>query len=141
MKTFLTIAGSDSSGGAGIQVDLRTATLHGLYSMSIITALTAQNTAGVQGIAAVDPAFVALQADIVFTDIVPDSIKIGMLANAGVIRAVGGKLREYKGRNVVLDPVMVATSGATLFDKEALSALKEELVSLASVITPNRKEA
>ncbi|GHU41132.1 hydroxymethylpyrimidine/phosphomethylpyrimidine kinase [Clostridia bacterium] len=141
MKKFLTIAGSDASGGAGIQADIRTATLHGLYSMSIITALTAQNTTGVQGIAPTDPAFVAKQTDSVFSDIRPDAIKIGMLANAGVIRAVAEKLREHEGRNIVLDPVMVASSGAHLFDEEAVSVLKEDLISLADVITPNIREA
>ena len=110
MKTALTIAGSDSSGGAGIQADLKTMTVLGVYGMSAITALTAQNTMGVAGIQETAPEFLALQLDCVFTDIFPDAVKIGMVSSAGLIRVIGEKLREYEAKNIVVDPVMVATS-------------------------------
>lgn len=141
MKTVLTIAGSDCSGGAGIQADIKTITAHGLYAMSVITALTAQNTTGVYGVAETDPAFVARQMDCVFTDIFPDAVKIGMVSSAGIIRAIGQKLRQYRPKWVVLDPVMVATSGSRLLPAEAADALVEELFPLASLITPNLPEA
>ncbi len=141
MKTVLTIAGSDCSGGAGIQADLKTMCAHGVYGMSAIAALTAQNTTGVQGIHAVPPEFVAAQIDSVFTDIRPDAVKIGMLANVEIIKAVAERLRHYAARNIVLDPVMVSTSGHRLLEDNAASALVGELVPLADVLTPNIPEA
>lgn len=141
MKVALTIAGSDSSGGAGIQADLKTMTLNGVFAESAITALTAQNTRGVTGIMDVSPDFLEKQIDAVFTDIRPDSVKIGMVSDKNLIRAIGGKLRQYKAEKIVLDPVMVATSGAKLLKDDAIDALKEELFPLASLITPNIPEA
>jgi len=139
--TVLTIAGSDSSGGAGIQADLKTMTAHGVYGMSALTALTAQNTKGVTDILAVPPAFLAAQIDAVFTDIPPDAVKIGMVADAALIRVIAKKLAKYRARNIVLDPVMVATSGARLIAEEAVDALCKELVPCADLITPNIPEA
>lgn len=141
MKVALTIAGSDSSGGAGIQADLKTMTLNGVFAESAITALTAQNTRGVTGIMDVSPDFLEKQIDAVFTDIRPDSVKIGMVSDKDLIRAIGGKLRQYKAEKIVLDPVMVATSGAKLLKDDAIDALKEKLFPLASLITPNIPEA
>ena len=141
MKTVLTIAGSDSSGGAGIQADLKTMTCLGVYGMSAVTALTAQNTTGVYGVMEAAPDFVALQLDCIFQDIRPDAVKIGMVSNADIIRAIGAKLREYGARHIVVDPVMVATSGSSLMQESALTALTEELFPLAQVITPNLPEA
>ena len=141
MKTALTIAGSDSSGGAGIQADLKTMTANGVYAMSAITALTAQNTTGVQGIFEVSPEFLKLQIDSVFTDIRPDAVKIGMVSSAGLIQAIAEKLNEYKAENIVVDPVMVATSGAKLISDDAIGTLKEFLFPLATVLTPNIPEA
>ena len=141
MYTVLTIAGSDSSGGAGVQADLKTMTAHGVYGMSAISALTAQNTTGVTDILAVTPAFLAAQLDAVFTDIPPDAIKIGMVADAALIRVIAEKLDEYQGKNVVLDPVMVATSGARLISEDAVEALCSELLPRAAIITPNIPEA
>lgn len=141
MKVALTIAGSDSSGGAGIQADLKTMTLNGVFAESAITALTAQNTRGVTGIMDVSPDFLEKQIDAVFTDIRPDSVKIGMVSDKNLIRAIAGKLRQYKAEKIVLDPVMVATSGAKLLKDDAIDALKEELFPLASLITPNIPEA
>lgn len=141
MKVALTIAGSDSSGGAGIQADLKTMTLNGVFAESAITALTAQNTRGVTGIMDVSPDFLEKQIDAVFTDIIPDSVKIGMVSDNNLIRAIAGKLRQYKAEKIVLDPVMVATSGAKLLKDDAIDALKEELFPLASLITPNIPEA
>lgn len=141
MKVALTIAGSDSSGGAGIQADLKTMSLNGVFAESVITALTAQNTRGVTGIMDVSPDFLEKQIDAVFTDIRPDSVKIGMVSDKDLIRAIGGKLRQYKAEKIVLDPVMVATSGAKLLKDDAIDALKEELFPLASLITPNIPEA
>ncbi|MCM1256232.1 MAG: bifunctional hydroxymethylpyrimidine kinase/phosphomethylpyrimidine kinase [Roseburia sp.] len=141
MKTVLTIAGSDCSGGAGIQADIKTITMHGLYAMSAITALTAQNTTGVYGILDSTPEFLAQQLDCIFTDIYPDAVKIGMVSDAGLIRAIAEKLREYKAKNVVLDPVMVSTSGFKLLKDEAAEALMKELMPLADVVTPNIPEA
>lgn len=137
----LTIAGSDSSGGAGIQADIKTMTALGVYAQSVVTALTAQNTMGVQGVAATDPAFVTQQMDSVFADIVPQAVKIGMLPNAQVVHAVAEGLVRWQAPNVVLDPVMVATSGAALSEDAAVRALEEELLGLACVITPNIPEA
>ena len=122
MKTALTIAGSDSSGGAGIQADIKTMTAHGVYAMSAVTALTAQNTTGVKGIFEVPPAFLADQLDCVFTDIPPDAVKIGMVSNKELIETIAEKLSEYGAKNIVLDPVMVATSGASLSSESAVTA-------------------
>lgn len=140
-KTVLTIAGSDSSGGAGIQADLKTMTALGLYGMSVITALTAQNTMGVAGIFDVDPAFTASQMDCVFQDIFPDAVKIGMVSQKEMIGVIGDKLEEYQAKNIVLDPVMVSTSGSRLIAPEAQETLVTQLMPLASVITPNIPEA
>ncbi len=140
MNTALTIAGSDSSGGAGIQADIKTMTANGVYAMSAVTALTAQNTIGVQGIFEVTPEFLALQLESVFTDIRPDAVKIGMVSSSGLIRVIAEKLKEYKAENIVADPVMVATSGARLISEDAISTLKEELLPLAKVLTPNIPE-
>ena len=141
MKTVLTIAGSDSSGGAGIQADLKTMTYLGVYGMSAVTALTAQNTTGVYGVLDATPEFVAQQLDCVFQDIRPDAVKIGMVSNADIIRAIADKLRQYGAEHIVVDPVMVATSGSSLIQDSALGALLEELFPLAEVITPNIPEA
>ena len=141
MKTVLTIAGSDSSGGAGIQADLKTIAAHRLYGMSVITALTAQNTTGVFGIFEADASFVAAQIDAVFTDIFPDAVKIGMVSNAEIIRTIAERLRHYPPAHIVVDPVMVSTSGSALLSPDAADALCTELLPLASVITPNIPEA
>lgn len=141
MHTALTIAGSDSSGGAGIQADLKTMTAHGVYGMSAVTALTAQNTMGVTDILAVSPAFLAAQLDAVFADIPPDAVKIGMVADAALIHVIAEKLDEYDAKNVVVDPVMVATSGARLISEDAVEALVSELLPRAALITPNIPEA
>lgn len=137
----LTIAGSDSIGGAGIQADLKTMTVNGVYAMSVITALTAQNTTGVTAIYDVTPEFLGKQLDAVFTDIFPDAVKIGMVSQPELIVKIGEKLREYRARNIVLDPVMVATSGARLLAEDAEKTLQDELMPLATVITPNLPEA
>lgn len=141
MQKVLTIAGSDCSGGAGIQADLKTITAHGQYGMSVITALTAQNTLGVAGIYEVSPQFVGEQLSLICEDIFPDAVKIGMLYNAEIMKSLGRKLKEYQLRNVVLDPVMVSTSGKSLLKEEAVSTLIEELLPLADVFTPNLYEA
>lgn len=141
MYTALTIAGSDSSGGAGIQADIKTMSAHGVYAMSAITALTAQNTTGVYNIMEVTPDFLCDQLDAVFTDIYPDAIKIGMLSGTAIMEAVAKKLKEYKARNIVLDPVMVATSGAALMKADSTEYMIKELFPLASIITPNIPEA
>ncbi|MDD3183852.1 MAG: bifunctional hydroxymethylpyrimidine kinase/phosphomethylpyrimidine kinase [Anaerostipes sp.] len=141
MKTALTIAGSDSSGGAGIQADIKTMTVNGVYAMSAITALTAQNTTGVTGIMDVDQEFLEKQLDAVFTDIYPDAIKIGMVSSSSLIHVIAKKLKQYEAKNIVVDPVMVATSGAKLITEEAICALKQELLPLAAVLTPNIPEA
>ena len=141
MKTALTIAGSDSSGGAGIQADIKTMTVNGVYAMSAITALTAQNTTGVQGIFEVTPDFLAQQIDSVFTDIRPDAVKIGMVSSVGLIEVIADKLTAYGAQNIVVDPVMVATSGAKLISDDAIDALKARLLPLATVLTPNIPEA
>lgn len=140
MKTVLTIAGSDSSGGAGIQADLKTMIMNGTYGMSVITALTAQNTLGVQGILEVPSEFLAMQIDSVFQDIRPDAIKIGMLSKKALVSVVVEKLIEYQAKNIVVDPVMVSTSGSKLIDDDAISALTEYLFPLATVVTPNIPE-
>ena len=141
MKTALTIAGSDSSGGAGIQADLKTMTANGVYAMSAITALTAQNTTGVTDILESTPRFLSEQLDAVFTDIFPDAVKIGMVSSAELIAVIAAKLKEYKAENIVVDPVMVATSGAKLLRSDAVEALCRELLPLAAVLTPNIPEA
>ncbi len=141
MKTALTIAGSDSSGGAGIQADLKTMTAHGVYGMSAVAALTAQNTTGVYGILEVTPEFLEKQLDCIFTDIFPDAVKIGMLSSGEIMRAAAGRLRQYQARNVVLDPVMVSTSGSRLMREDAQQIMVKELFPLAEVITPNIPEA
>lgn len=141
MHTALTIAGSDCSGGAGIQADMKTMMANGVYAMSAITALTAQNTTGVQGILEVPPEFLAKQLDSIFTDIWPDAVKIGMVASAGLIGVIAKKLREYGAKNVIVDPVMVATSGSKLIDDQAIETLKNELFPLADLLTPNIPEA
>lgn len=141
MKTTLTIAGSDSSGGAGIQADIKTMLANGVYAMSAITALTAQNTTGVKSIMEVTPEFLGDQIDCVFTDIRPDAVKIGMVSSETLIRKIAEKLKEYKAENIVVDPVMVATSGAKLISDDAIGTLKEVLFPMASVLTPNIPEA
>ena len=141
MRTALTIAGSDSSGGAGIQADIKTMTANGVYAMSAITALTAQNTTGVTGIMEVTPEFLKKQMDCIFTDIRPDAVKIGMVSSSPLIEAIADKLVEYRAEHVVLDPVMVATSGSRLISEDAVQTLKEKLIPLAEVITPNIPEA
>ena len=141
MKTALTIAGSDSSGGAGIQADIETMTANGVYAMSAITALTAQNTTGVYGIMEVTPEFLANQLDCIFTDIRPDAVKTGMVSSSALIEVIAQKLTQYKAENLVIDPVMVATSGAKLISDEAIETLKGKLLGLATLITPNIPEA
>lgn len=141
MKTVLTIAGSDSSGGAGIQADIKTIEAHGLFATSAITALTAQNTLGVEGVVDVDPDFVTAQIDAVFEDIRPDAVKVGMVSYPAIVRAVADALRRHEARHVVVDPVMVATSGSALIAGEAVEALVEHLLPLAEVVTPNVPEA
>ena len=140
MKAVLTIAGSDPSGGAGIQADLKTMACLGLYGMSAVTALTAQNTTGVSGVLEADPEFVGAQLDAVFSDIRPQAVKIGMVSSAAIIRVIGDKLRQYRAEHIVVDPVMVATSGSALMRDEALDALTSVLLPLAEVVTPNLPE-
>ena len=141
MKTALSIAGSDCSGGAGIQADLKTMTMNGVFAMSALTALTAQNTTGVSAILEVTPTFLAQQIDAVFEDIRPDAVKIGMVSSSELIRTIAGRLQHWNAENVVVDPVMVATSGARLIAEDAIETLKEELLPLAAVVTPNIPEA
>lgn len=141
INTALTIAGSDSSGGAGIQADLKTMMANGVYGMSAITALTAQNTTGVTAIMQVSPEFLCHQIDAVFTDIYPDAVKTGMVADGELIEVIAERLQFYKARNIVIDPVMVATSGARLISEDAISSLTERLLPVANVITPNIPEA
>jgi len=141
VKRILTIAGSDSGGGAGIQADLKTITMLGGFGMSAITALTAQNTVGVQGIVELDAEFVKRQIDSVLSDIGADAIKTGMLANSGIVTGVAKKIRQYGIEKVVVDPVMVAKSGDTLLKKEAQETVKRELLPLSYLVTPNLPEA
>ena len=141
MKTALSIAGSDSSGGAGIQADIKTMSAHGVFAMTAVTALTAQNTTGVTDILEVTPAFLRAQLDAVFTDIFPDAVKIGMVSSAALICVIAQTLRRYEARHIVVDPVMVATSGSRLLREDAVDALKQELLPLAQVVTPNIPEA
>ena len=141
MKTALTIAGSDSSGGAGIQADIKAMTMLGVYAMSAITALTAQNTTGVTAVLEVPPKFLQQQLDAVFEDIPPDAVKIGMVSSAELIKVIAQELKFYGAKNIVVDPVMVATSGAKLIDDNAVETLKKYLFPLATLITPNIPEA
>ena len=137
MKTALTIAGSDSSGGAGIQADIKTMTANGVFAMSAITALTAQNTTGVTDILEATPQFLGEELDAIFTDIFPDAVKIGMVSSSGLIAVIADKLRQYGAKHIVVDPVMVATSGAKLLRDDAIAVLEEQLLPLAAVLTPN----
>ena len=141
MKTALSIAGSDSSGGAGIQADLKTMAMNGVFAMSAITALTAQNTTGVSGILEVTPEFLQQQVDAVFEDIRPDAVKIGMVSSVALIETIVERLNFYNAKNVVVDPVMVATSGARLIEEDAIATLKEKLLPLAMLATPNVLES
>ena len=141
MRTALSIAGSDSSGGAGVQADLKTMTMNGVFAMSAITALTAQNTTGVTGIMEVSPEFLENQLDAIITDIRPDAVKIGMVSSEKLIKTISKKLKEYHAENIVVDPVMVATSGSRLISENAIETLKTQLLPMASVITPNIPEA
>ena len=141
MKSVLSIAGSDSSGGAGIQADIKTIQAHLLFAQTAITALTAQNTTGVYGVFDVPPAFVAQQIDVVFDDIRPDAVKIGMVSSPAIVDAIAEALVRNEAENIVVDPVMVATSGSELSSSEAVIALREKLIPLATVITPNLPEA
>lgn len=141
MKTALTIAGSDCSGGAGIQADLKTMTMNGVYGMSAITALTAQNTTGVTGILEIPAEFLRRQIDMVFEDIRPDAVKTGMVSSPGLISVIAERLRNYHAANIVVDPVMVSTSGSRLLEPDAVDTLKAELLPLAAVVTPNIPEA
>ena len=141
MKTALTIAGSDSSGGAGIQADIKTMTANGVYAMSAITALTAQNTTGVTGIFEAAPEFLAQEIDAIFTDIYPDAVKIGMVSSAELIGVIAEKLHTYGAKHIVVDPVMVATSGSKLLRDDAVDALTARLLPMAEVLTPNIPEA
>ena len=140
-KTALTIAGSDSSGGAGIQADIKTMMANGVYAMSAITALTAQNTTGVTAILNATPEFLGQELDSVFTDIFPDAVKIGMVSDRELICIIAEKLKQYQTKNIVVDPVMVATSGARLISEDAIETLKQELFPLATILTPNIPEA
>lgn len=141
MKTALSIAGSDCSGGAGIQADLKTMTMNGVYAMSAITALTAQNTTGVTGISEVTSEFLERQIDAIFTDIHPDAVKIGMVSSSTLIETIAERLCYYQAKNIVVDPVMVATSGSSLIKSDAVVTLKRELLHLATLVTPNIPEA
>ena len=141
MKTALTIAGSDCSGGAGIQADMKTMTMNGVYAMSAITALTAQNTTGVRAIQESTPEFLKQQLDSVFEDIYPDAVKIGMVASSELIRVIADRLRYYNAKNVVIDPVMVASAGSSLMKQNAVQTLIKELLPLSTLVTPNIPEA
>lgn len=141
MKTALTIAGSDSSGGAGIQADIKTMCANGVFAMSAVTALTAQNTCGVIDIMEVSPQFLNEQLDCVFTDIRPDAVKIGMVSSGALIETIADSLKRHGAERIVVDPVMAATSGARLINEEAIATLKEKLLPLAMLITPNIPEA
>ncbi len=141
MEKVLTIAGSDCSGGAGIQADIKTMTAHNVFAMSAITALTAQNTTGVYGVLEVSPEFVGRQLDCIFTDIFPDAIKIGMVSNSEIIEVIVDKLKKYNANNIVVDPVMISTSGSRLLNEEAMNAIITKLLPIADIITPNIPEA
>ncbi len=141
VKKILTIAGSDCSGGAGIQADLKTISAHGMYGMSVITSVTAQNTTGVYGVCDMEPDFVGRQIDCVFEDIRPDAVKIGMVSNAEIIECIAKRMEQYRPEILVVDPVMVSTSGCMLLEDSALQILVSRLIPLASLITPNIPEA
>lgn len=141
MKTALTIAGSDSCGGAGIQADLKTMTMNGVYAMSAITALTAQNTTGVRAIQEATPDFLKAQLDAVFEDIFPDAVKIGMVSSSDLILVIAERLNYFQAKNIVLDPVMVATSGSSLMKTDAVQTLIDTLLPIATLVTPNIPEA
>ncbi len=141
MKKVLTIAGSDCSGGAGIQADIKTMTVHKVYAMSVITALTAQNTTGITGVFDIPADFIAKQLDSVFTDIMPDAVKIGMVSNSENIICIADSLKKYNAKNIIMDPVMISTSGRKLLNDNAITALKKNLLPLAYLITPNIPEA
>ncbi|MEE0981527.1 MAG: bifunctional hydroxymethylpyrimidine kinase/phosphomethylpyrimidine kinase, partial [Acutalibacteraceae bacterium] len=141
MKTALSIAGSDCSGGAGIQADIKTMTMNGVYAMSAITALTAQNTTGVFGITESSPKFLKEQIDAVFEDIYPDAVKIGMVSSSELISVIAERLKIYNAKNIVVDPVMVATSGSELIKTDAVQTLIKKLFPIATVVTPNIPEA
>lgn len=139
--TVLTIAGSDSSGGAGIQADIKTMIMNGVYAMSAVTALTAQNTMGVRAVMEVAPEFLEQQLDAVFEDIYPDAVKIGMVSSGPLVRVIADKLRYYGAKKIVVDPLMVSTSGSVLMQEEARTIMEDQLFPMASVITPNIPEA
>ncbi len=141
MRTALSIAGSDSCGGAGIQADIKTMTMNGVYAMSAITTLTAQNTTGVRAIQESTPEFLAQQIDAVFEDIFPDAVKIGMVSSSKLICVIADRLRYHRAKNVVVDPVMVATSGSSLMKTDAVQTLIDELLPIAALVTPNIPEA
>lgn len=141
VKTALTIAGSDSSGGAGIQADIKTMMAHHVYGMSAITALTAQNTQGVFQIMQVTPSFLDAQLESIFTDIFPDAVKIGMVGSSELIEVISSNLIKYKAKHIVVDPVMIATSGSKLISDEAIRTLEKRLFPIAELITPNIPEA
>lgn len=141
MKKILTIAGSDCSGGAGIQADIKTITVHKMYAMSVITALTAQNTTGISSVFEVSPQFVCDQLDMICTDINSDAVKIGMVSDSRIIELIVDKLKQYNLKNIVLDPVMISTSGRELLKEDAMQALIRKLIPIATVITPNVPEA
>lgn len=141
LKTAMTVAGSDCSGGAGIQADLKTMTMNGVYAMSAITALTAQNTTGVRSISEVTPEFLGDQIDMIFEDIIPDAVKIGMVASGELISVIAEKLVKYGAKNIVVDPVMVSTNGSALIKTEATTLLAEKLLPISSLTTPNIPEA
>ncbi len=141
MKTALTIAGSDSSGGAGIQADIKTMTANGIYAMSAVTALTAQNTTGVTGILEAAPEFLRQQLDSIFTDIFPDAVKIGMVSSSRLIETIAERLTFYRAKNIIADPVMISTSGSRLLQDEAIETLKARILPLAELVTPNIPEA
>ena len=141
MRTAVTIAGSDSSGGAGIQADIKTMMANGVYAMSAITALTAQNTTGVTSILNATPEFLGQELDAIFTDIYPDAVKIGMVSESGLIRTIAAKLRQYEAKNIVVDPVMVAGTGSTLMQDDLANALRRKLLPICELVTPNKSEA
>ncbi len=141
MKTALSIAGTDPSGGAGIQADIKTMTMNGVYAMSAITAMVAQNTTGVRSIQESSPAFLREQLDAVFEDITPDAVKIGMVSSAALIRVIAERLRLYQAQNIVVDPVMVTTAGSALIQSDAVQTMVQELLPLAALTTPNIPEA
>ena len=141
MRTALTIAGSDSSGGAGIQADIKTMTANGVFALCAVTALTAQNTTGVTDILEATPQFLGEELDAIFTDIFPDAVKIGMVSSAPLIRTIAERLHFYEAKHIVVDPVMVATSGSRLISEDAIGSLKQMLFPLADILTPNIPEA